>query len=159
MALVKGINSYVEVAEADAYFQDRLDVAAWVDADNTQKAQALVTATRILDDLSWNGTAISEDQSLAFPRVGSYFDPRIGALITLSETESPVRLNVAVMELAYHLLNNDGLQDDTGGVRDLIVGSAQLIHLTAPSVIPGNVRRMIKPLLLNQGSHAWWRAN
>jgi len=159
MALVKGVNSYVDVDEADAYFQDRLDVAAWVDAEEAQKAQALVTATSILDDLSWNGTAISEDQFLAFPRAGSYFDPRIGALITLSESDPPDRVNRAVMELAYHLLNNDGIQDDTGGVRDLVVGSAQLIHITAPSVIPFNVRRMIKPLLINQGSHAWWRAN
>ena len=38
MALTKGANSYATVAEADVYFADRLDVAAWTAADETQKA-------------------------------------------------------------------------------------------------------------------------
>ena len=48
MALVKGVNSYATVAEADAYFLNRLDVAAWNDADETQKYQSLITATSFL---------------------------------------------------------------------------------------------------------------
>jgi hypothetical protein len=67
MALVKGTNAYADVSDADSYFADRLDVAAWTSADSTMKAQALVTAAGILDQLPWTGTAVSENQALAFP--------------------------------------------------------------------------------------------
>lgn len=158
MALVKGTNSYADVAESDLYFADRLDVAAWTSADNASKAQALVTATNVLDNLYWTGTAVSESQPLAFPRSAYYFDPRLGSHVTLQE-ETPKRITTAAMELAYHLLNNDGLLDDSGVVKDLQVGSVQLTTIQAPNLIPAIVKRMIKPLLVNAGSNSWWRAN
>jgi hypothetical protein len=159
MALTKGTNSYATVAEADAYFADRLDVAAWTAADATSKAQALVTAASILDDQSWTGSAIGESQPLAFPRTAYYFDPRLGTSITLDETVIPSRIVTANIELAHHLLLNDGLLDDTGLIKDLQVGSVALTTITTPSLIPANVRRLIKPLLVNAGSNSWWRAN
>lgn len=157
-SLVKGTNSYATVAEAQAYFDNRLDVAAWTDATADEKAQALVTATRILDEMPWTGTAVSETQSLAFPRDGSYFDPRLGTTVTFTATP-PDRTSTAAIELAYHLLNNDGLLDDSGVVKDLTVSSVQLTHMLAPNLIPSIVRRSIKPLLINAGSQNWWRAN
>jgi hypothetical protein len=158
MALVKGTNSYVTVEEADSYFVDRLDVAAWSAADATSKAQALVTAASILDELSWVGTAIDELQDLAFPRSAEYFDPKVGAFIVL-DAATPTRILTANKELAYHLLNNDGLQDSTGSVKNISVGPISLTSVTAPNLIPHNVKRMIKPLLQNAGSNSWWRAN
>jgi hypothetical protein len=157
MALVKGTNSYVTVAEADSYFLDRLDVAAWTAADEPTKSQALVTATSMLDDLSWVGTAVSESQSLAFPRSGEYFDPRLGTVVSI--TGVPLRVQKATYELAYHLLNNDGLQDDTGGVKNISVGPIRLDFIKPPSKIPSNVLRLVKPLQANAGSNSWWRAN
>lgn len=157
MALAKGTNSYVTVEEADAYFEDRLDVAAWTAADEPTKAQALVTATSILDNLDWIGAAVSESQALAFPRVGQYFDPRLGTYIMLSG--SPVRLTKAVCEQAYHLLNNDGLLDDTGEVDTLSVGSISLNTIKAPNKLSSVVTRLINPLLINGGRNIWWRAN
>ena len=159
MALVKGTNSYVTVAEANTFFADRLDVAAWLAADDASKAQALVTATSVLDDQRWIGTAIGESQPLAFPRSAYYFDPRLGTQIMLDQSVVPDRIVTATMHLAHHLLTNDGLLDDTGQVQDLQVGSVSLTNVTAPSLIPGVVRRLIKPLLVNSGSHGWWRAN
>jgi hypothetical protein len=158
MALVKGTNSYATVAETDTYFADRLDVAAWTSADAPSKAQALVTATSILDEMPWTGTAIGEAQPLAFPRSGEYFDPRIGTNITFTMT-SPTRLVTATMDLAYHLLNNDGLQDDTGSAVSIRVGSISLERTLPASLIPANVRRTIKPMLVNAGANSWWRAN
>ena len=158
MAATKGVNSYVDVAEADAYFNDRLDAAAWSDEQNEdQKSRALVTATRMLDDLKWSGVAVSVDQSLAFPRNGCYFDPRVGSHIDMNPT--PKRLEVATCELAYHLLNNDGLLDDTGSVESLQVGPVNLQNVTAAQKIPSTVRRHINPLLINRGANSWWRAN
>lgn len=159
MALVKNTNSYATVAEADTYFNDRLDVAAWTNANATQKAQALVTATRLLDTLHWTGVAVSETQPLAFPRSGMYFDPRLGMDIELNDSSVPTRVIQATFELAYHLLNNDGLLDDTGTVQNLNVGSINLTKVLAPNKFPGNVKRLTKPLQINQGANLWWRVN
>lgn len=159
MALAKGTNSYATVDEADTYFETRIDVAAWTAATDDQKAAALVTATGLLDDLNWSGTASSDSQALCFPRELEYFDPRKGYDVYLDGSEVPNRVVVATYELAYHLLNNDGLLDDTGSVKDLTLGSIQLSNVNGPSKIPDVVRRHIQPLLCNTGSNAWWRAN
>jgi|APGre2960657404_1045060.scaffolds.fasta_scaffold03057_4 hypothetical protein len=159
MALAKGTNSYATVSEADSYFGDRLDVAAWTSASEQDKGKALVTATLILDGLDWMGVAVSETQALAFPRNVAYFDPRIGTEITVGGTTVPARVINGTYELAYHLLNNDGLLDDTGIVTDLQIGTISLKTIIAPSKIPFNVQRLIKPLLNNVAANAWWRAN
>lgn len=159
MALTKGSNSYATVAEADAYFGDRLDVAAWTSATELQKAQALVTATSLLNELPWTGVAVSDSQMLSFPRSGVYFDPRLGKDITLAEDQVPTRIVTATYELAYHLLNNDGLLDDTGTVQNLSLGSISLTKVLNANKIPMVVRNLIKPLQYNSGSNFWWRAN
>jgi hypothetical protein len=159
MALIKGTNSYVEVAEAELYFANKPDVAAWTEASDTLKAQSLVTATSILDELNWIGTAVSEDQPLAFPRVGSYWDPRLGITKSFDDVDSPTRVLNATYELAYHVLNNDGLMDSTGGVIDIEVGSIKLKNIIPVSLIPASVRRIINPMLRTGGRNAVWRAN
>jgi hypothetical protein len=159
MALVKGTNSYVDLTDANSYFTDRLDVAAWESANDTQKEQALVTATSMLDNLDWTGVAVSDDQTLAFPRSGTYFDPRLGTDVILDELTVPTRIDVGTCELAYHLLNNDGLLDDTGNVDTIELGSITLNSISSPRTIPYTVKAHIKPLLLNQGSRGWWRYN
>jgi hypothetical protein len=159
MALVKGTNSYVTVAEANSYFDTRIDVAAWSSANETERGKALVTATMVLDNLDWTGAAVSDTQTLAFPRVGSYFDPRLGIDVELKATDIPSRILTATYELAYHLLNNDGLLDDTGEVDNLKIGAINLDNIKTPSKIPNVVKRIIRPLLVNKGSNMWWRAN
>lgn len=157
MALEKGVNSYVTVAEADTYFEDRLDVAAWTGATETQKAQSLVVATSILDDVEWPGTVVSESQELAFPRVSSYFDSRLGLEVVMDPV--PSRIEKATFELAYHLQNNDGLLDDTGGVVNIELASITLERIRKPNRIPSTVKRLIAPMRLNRGSNTWWRNN
>jgi hypothetical protein len=158
MALVKGTNSYATLLEADAFFEMRLDVLAWTSATVLMREQALVTATSLLDTLNWTGMAISEAQLLAFPRFGVYYEPRLGYETYLDETV-PDRIVIATYELAYHLLNNDGLLDDTGTVTSLNVGQISLNIKTNPSTIPSSVRRYIAPLLKNGGANIWWRRN
>jgi hypothetical protein len=159
MALTKGVNSYATVAEADVYFADRLDVAAWTAADETQKAQALVTATAMLDSKEWTGVAISESQELAFPREGAFFDPRVGYTVGMPTNGAPTRVVKATFELAHHLLNNDGLLDDTGQVDSLKIGNIQLENVRNPEKFPSNVRALIQPLLQSKAGLMWWRAN
>ena len=158
MALVKGTNAYVSVAEADAYFVDRIDSEAWTSAGEPTKAQALVTATGLLDEMSWTGMAVSDSQALAFPRAGTFFDPRQGTEVYLDEN-TPERVIKATYELALHLLTNKGLLDETGAVTNLNVGSISLQNIRATEKIPASVRRMVSPLLVNQGNRSWWRAN
>ena len=159
MALVKNTNSYVDLAEADDYFADRLDAAAWDTAANALKEQALVTATFMLDQRHWVGVAVSTTQLLAFPRNGIYFDPRIGADVTLESNVVTDRVIKATYEQAYHLLNNDGLLDNTGNVEDIKVGPIELNNVRASSKVSSIVKDLIKPLLINAGSSLWWRAN
>jgi hypothetical protein len=71
----------------------------------------------------------------------------------------PTRVFTASIELAYHFLNNDGILDNTGTVRDIEVGSIKLTEVVSPNLIPGIVKRLIKPLLVNAGANSWWRAN
>lgn len=159
MALTKGVNSYASVAEADAYFADRLDVAAWTSADETQKAQSLVTATSMLDSKEWAGVAISESQDLAFPRAGTFFDPRVGLTVSMPTNGAPTRVVKATFELAHHLLNNDGLLDDTGRVETVKIGHINLENVRLPEKFPSNVRALIQPLLQSKAGLTWWRAN
>jgi len=158
MALLKGTNSYVTLAEANTYFENRLNVAAWTEASDLEKSQALVTATSVLNDEKWIGTAISDSQSLAFPRTGTYFDPRLGHDVSLADSV-PGRVIDATYELAYHLLNNEDVLDDTGTVTTVQVGQISLNIDTSASTIPPSVKRLIRPLLINAGSNVWWRAN
>lgn len=159
MALVKNTNSYVTVAEANTYFGNRLDVAAWDNASDTLKEQSLITATSMLDELRWVGLAASADQPLAFPRTGIYFDPRLGTNVTLDGASVPDRILKATYEQAYHLLNNDGLLDATNRVSSLEVGPIKLERITTANKRPGVVRKLTSPLLERGGMGAWWRAN
>jgi len=157
MALVKGSNSYLSVTEASVYFDNRLDVDAWTSASDSMKAQALVTASLLLNNLDWLGTILLEDQLLAFPRNGYYYDPLLGYDKVLT-SETPRRVLDATCELAYHILNNDGVLDDTGMVKDLAIGDIKLSISNNPSKIPAAVRVLVRPLLRSSGRN-WWRAN
>jgi len=159
MALVKNTNSYVDLTEADAYFEDRLDVAEWDAMTDSDKEKSLVTATTVLDNMSWTGYAVSDSQELAFPRYGDYFDPRVGCDVILEDDVVPARILKATYELAYHLLLNDGLLDNSGGVSKIKVGPIELVDIKTPPSLPSLVRQFIKPLLKNKGAVHWWRAN
>ena len=164
MALTVGTNSYVSLAEANAYFTDRIDTAAWTAADDTMKSQALVTATCILEDEPWTGYVSSRTQNLAWPRTGYFYDPSDGLFRNLSELgDVPDRVKKATYELAYHLVNNDGLLDSTSGVDSIRVGEIELRGLSgsasSPSVITRTVAVQINPLLEGGGGRTWFRAN
>lgn len=159
MALVKGTNSYNTSAEANLYFANRLDVAAWTAASEANTDAALVTATSVLDLQTWAGYAVSESQLLAQPRTGTYYEPKLGRTIELDSVMATTRVSSALYELAYHLLNNDGLLDDVGRVDSLSISGISLTKVSGASLLPPIVRSLIKPLLVNGGANLWWRAN
>lgn len=168
MALVLNTNSYVTVADADAYFDTRIDSAEWTALTTEVKEQALVTATQLVDDHAWIGSAVSSTQALAWPRSNAiYYDDRLGLQVTVAEDEVPLRVKVAVYEQALHLVNNeDLLAGTTQTFESISVGSISLTDsnsdVTRTSIKPSVVMKPIRPLI-RRGSTGiggtWWRAN
>jgi len=138
MALQKGTNSFVSISESDIYFEDRLNSENWFTKDALVE-QALVTATGILDDMDWGGTATPTAlYPLSFPRDITYYDNKSGYFVDLEDDRSttsegtiPGDIKKATFELAFHLLNNMKTQESNASgeskVKDLTVGSVRLI--------------------------------
>ena len=168
MALVLNTNSYVEIADADTYFDTRIDSANWFGSTDEIKEQALVTATQLVDDHAWIGSAVSSSQALAWPRKNAiYVDDRLGLQVTVAQNEIPSRVKTAVYEQALHLINNeDLLAGTTQTFESISVGSISLTDsnsdVTRTSIKPSVVMRPLRPLMrrgtTGQGS-GWWRAN
>jgi hypothetical protein len=168
MALVLNTNSYVLIADADTYFETRIDSANWVAATDEIKEQALVTATALIDDNSWIGSAVSSSQALAWPRKNAiYNDDRLGLQVTIAEDETPSRVKTAVYEQALHLVNNeDVLMGQSQTFESISVGSISLSDsngdTTRTPMKPSTALKPIRPLIrkgsMGQGA-GWWRAN
>ena len=165
MALEQYVNCYVSLEEAEEYFDTRIDAAAWFAADTEDKESALVTATLILDENQFIGVAVSSDQSLGWPRSGAmYLDPKLGLWIEIPEDEIPARLQKAVFEQAYHLLTNENLLDGKSqNFEEISVGSISIkdsnSDTTRTPMVNGLAKKLLRPLLANQGTTSWWRAN
>jgi hypothetical protein len=168
MALVLNTNSYVLIADADTYFETRIDSANWVAATDEIKEQALVTATALVDDNSWIGSAVSSSQALAWPRKNAiYNDDRLGLQITIADSEIPSRVKTAVYEQALHLIDNeDVLMGQSQTFESISVGSISLSDsngdTTRTPMKPSTALKPIRPLIrkgsMGQGA-GWWRAN
>jgi hypothetical protein len=168
MALVLNTNSYVEIADADTYFETRIDSAEWTSATDEIKEQALVTASQLVDNHAWIGSAVSSSQALAWPRKNAiYNDDRLGLQVTIAQNEVPSRVKTAVYEQALHLVNNeDLLAGTTQTFESISVGSISLTDsnsdVTRTSISPSVVMKPIRPLIRRGTSgpgSGWWRAN
>jgi hypothetical protein len=147
-------------AEANTYFLDRLDASSWNAATDPAKDQALITATLLLDNQHYTGYMVVNTQALAFPRVGEYFDPRVGSVVIFESDVVPARILTANFELALHLLNNSGLLDDIGKVKNIRVGKVALDNVRDPNKIPYAVSIHVRPLYTRAGyASNWHRAN
>lgn len=161
MALVKGTNSYVNVAEADAYFVDRVHNEDWDGIGVNIQEEALVTATGLLDLLTWQGVSASETQSLAFPRAGYYYSKSRNRNIEFDSdaTEVPLLVKTATYELALHLIQNATVLESRAEVEDLSIGTIKLEDIRPVAIIPNRILRYISDFLVNSGSNAWFRSN
>lgn len=61
-------NSYATVEEANKYFSARFG-SSWHEIDEVEKAQLLVSATREIEKLKFQGIKLDPEQELKFPRV------------------------------------------------------------------------------------------
>jgi len=111
-------NSYVTLADADAYFETTPDSGTWTDKTNDQKNRALISATRWIDALSFYGARCGTTQALKWPREDYTVDG-----IDLACTLIPVGIKVATYELARALANDtDAITGSTGttGIYDQV---------------------------------------
>jgi hypothetical protein len=168
MALVLNTNSYVTIADADTYFETRIDSAEWDNADDETKEQALVTATQLIDERHWIGAAVSSSQALAWPRKDAiYYDPRMGQQITIANNEVPSQVKIAVYEQALHLVQNEDLiAQKVQTFESISVGSIKLTDsngdVTKTSITPSIIIKPLRPLIRRDGigmGGSWWRAN
>lgn len=75
--------SYVSLSAAEVYLGDRLFASAWDNADETERARALIQATGWLDQLAWEGIRTNTAQRLAWPRQWApMLEPGLGLIAT-----------------------------------------------------------------------------
>lgn len=169
MALTQYTNSYVTVDEADDYMDTRIDSANWFSTDFVTRESALVTASLLVDNNPWVGSAVSSTQALAWPRNNAiYADDRMGATITIASTDkAPTLVKKAVYEQALHLIDNeDLLQGKTQTFESISVGSISISDgnndTTRTPIKSPFMLKAIRPLIVRGKSgigSGWWRFN
>lgn len=152
--------SYVSVAEADAYFATRQPSTEW-DALDTDAAKEVVlkTAARRIDQERFqghtvkplNGTSTGDTQALAFPRYE--VESREGW--TYLETVVPEGIKRAQMEAAYAILSGDLTLSETGleQFERAKVGplEVEVRHQRVAGSLPEAVQRELREFLIRTG--------
>ena len=135
--------AYVSVAEAQAYFDERLHETAWSQASGTERTKSLLAATRIINTLNYKGyknsvyLAFQADTELclkfqqgdatALATVRAAEAAQANEFPRGADTTVPENIQVACYEIAYALL--DGVDPDL-----------ELENLTVNNHGIGNVR-------------------
>jgi hypothetical protein len=164
MVLTVGTNSYVSLTEAEEYFASVIDASGWDTLDEASKEAALISATRYIDERPWIGSTVSPSQDLGWPRNGAtYFDEKLGMIVTHSNTDIPERVKIAVYEQAlYMVVNNDSLQATSQSFESITVGPISLSDSDSSKSISkssSTATKMLKPLVKRGStSNTWWRA-
>ena len=135
-------NSYVLVAQADSYFSDSFGRSMWANATQENREAAVITASRSLDMyITWEGQPATTSQSMEWPRNATYDKTGRSYLNTI--IPGPVKF--ATFELAYYILENNGLSFEQQAVDRVKVGPID-IEFTPRSVdagIPSFVENLI----------------
>ena len=133
-------NSYVTLADADAYFETVPDSTDWASKSTDQKNRALISATRWIDVLSFYGKRCSETQALKWPRKEYEVDG-----IELACTLIPFGIEVATYELARALANDtDAITGSTGttGIYDQVELGELKVRYKSSSMTPGVINNV-----------------
>ena len=120
-------NSYLTLADAEAYFASRLHGARWSASSEPNKNIALVEATRLLDGAAlWVGRKWDDEQSLEWPRSGVYDRNEHW----ISHEVIPAQVKNATAELAMWLLSKhraaETAEPSSSGIQSLGVGSGAI---------------------------------
>jgi hypothetical protein len=103
-------NSYVTLAEANAYFETVPSSSTWDDKTDDQKNRSIISATRWIDVLNFYGDRCSNGQALSWPRNNYHVDR-----VELTCSVIPADIKYATYELARALANDtDAVTGNTG---------------------------------------------
>lgn len=159
-------NSYVTVAEAEAYIETRLNSAEWTDASADLKAIAVLNATRSIDvNMEWAGYRATQAQALDWPRIyvpdSRYSmdhwvrDPLAPIGIygpTYPSDEVPARIKEATAELAAEFLKTDRAAEwDAKGISSVGLGQGAVSvsftsdAATLKTIFTPQVEAMLQP--------------
>jgi len=146
MTVEVGVNSYVTVAEATAYFAARYGYGSWV--AETNKEGALVSATQILDNYcDWYGYPVADDQALAFPRFA--IDWEDDGLV-------PQEIKDAQYEIAYLIITQGSLnQRGDDALEEMKAGSVSMkfkARATGNPLVNALVDSLLLPFGICSGS-------
>jgi len=111
MAFLEGTNSFVSLADANAYFADRPN-STWTAATDEEKEFALISGTDYLIQQytgRWVGYITSTSQDLPWPRSGVYTSDGV----MISSSVVPDAIKNATSEMALRSLSNANLVVDT----------------------------------------------
>jgi len=134
---------YDTLANVNKYFGGYLVDNAWETAVDDTQMRAMVTATRLLDRLTWAGTKTSAVQPIAWPRTGVV----IGGVAVDANTIPADILN-GFAELAQLLISNPGLVsqvDTSDNTKSVKAGDveASFFRPTQGTKLPVDVMRYI----------------
>lgn len=97
--------SYLSVADADAYFTRRGN-SAWTGTESVKEA-ALIKATQYLDySYSWKGTIFSTEQALNWPRTGVQDNQGRDLDNSVPQKLKDATAELALVSLSSELLSN-----------------------------------------------------
>lgn len=149
-------NSYVSVADAQAYFDARMHVSAWTNATTPNKELALCAATARLEQEGYTGWRYSDAQRLKWPRDGAKDEDGV----VFGPADVPDRVKFATCELALHMLaaGTTDTQAASGLEPFAALSVAGSVDLTlrdiapAPGALPTPVVRWLRPVLATRAS-------
>jgi hypothetical protein len=154
-------NCYVTLADANTYFGDRAGKAEWDAATDDQKSDALVTATRRIDEERFYGAKANPvdgvTQALKWPREGTYDDDGN----EYSGTTIPERVKQAVYVYALELLAVDTMRENhLANLSFYASTTVQFKQFTPGSsgTLPADVQRLLRGLVVGGGGARLVRA-
>lgn len=143
-------NSYVTVAEADTYADDRLQASSW-HVGLLDKQRALLQATRRIDQESYAGWKVDEEQALSWPRSGAV--DRNGFTHdndVIPQAVKDAQVEIAILYLTANAEGSDPLASSAlDAFESVSVGSISVVPRVQDRTdkISDAVRRILGPLL------------
>lgn len=130
-AIVVGANSYSSLTDANLYFTDRGSPTAWTDSTDITKRASLIYATAWLDqNITWNSSIQTTEQSLGWPRA-AFYDKEgrtIGGVGII-----PSQVKIAAYELALEWIQQPFNESSSEGVSSESIGSTSISYIVTGS--------------------------
>ncbi len=135
--------SYVSQADAQLYFNGRINTDAWDNADLTNQNKALIQASADIDKLNWTGQKVLPQQIHEFPRM--FQDVTIDNIV-YDVDNIPLTIKWAVCEQALAYLDGFDVSKEIDSLRLISAGYATVKGDFGAGIVPQNVRAGLCPL-------------